>query len=265
VTGRHISQYFLTVTPLAAVVALVVGITLGLLGAGGSILTVPALIFALGVDPKVAIVMGLPIVGGAAAVGAGRQWMQGNIDLRVAVGFGIANMIGAYGGALLARGLNGEMQLLLLMFTMIAAAATMLLSTARLDARERAAGAPHAVSTLMLLLGLGSGALTGIVGIGGGFILVPVLVVLGGLSMREAAGTSLTVIAMNTASAFVGYRGVVEVPWMLVLMFGGATAIGVLIGGHFAKRVPEPVLKRGFGVLLLLVVGLLFWRLKSVF
>jgi uncharacterized membrane protein YfcA len=250
------------VSPLAYAVALVVGITLGLLGAGGSILTVPALVFALGVDPKVAIVMGLPIVGGAALVGAVREWMQRNIDLRVALAFGAANMLGAFGGALLARGLHGELQLLLLTLVMIAAAITMLRNAQHSDVGESPTTTPHRVTAPMLLLGLASGALTGIVGIGGGFILVPVLVILGGLTMRQATGTSLTVIAMNTAAAFAGYRGVVEVPWRLVFLFGGVAAVGVLIGGSFASRVPERALKRGFGALMLAVVVLLFWRME---
>lgn len=250
-------------SPLAFAVALFVGVTLGLLGAGGSILTVPALIFALGVHPKVAIVMGLPIVGGAAAVGAAREWLKGSIDLRVALAFGAANMLGAFGGALVARGLNGELQLLLLAIVMTAASVTMLQSAERGGVRDPSTAQPHRVTPLMLVLGIGSGTLTGIVGIGGGFILVPVLVVLGGLTMREATGTSLTVIAMNTAAAYVGYSGVVNVPWTLVLVFGGVTAAGVLVGGSFAARVPERALKRAFGILMLAVVALLFWRMKS--
>jgi uncharacterized membrane protein YfcA len=253
------------VTPLAVGIALLVGITLGLLGAGGSILTVPAIVFALGVDPKVAIVMGLPIVGGAALAGAARHWVLGNIDLRVALGFGLANMVGAFVGAVLARGLDGEMQLLLLTFVMTAAAVTMLAGAGRAAAADATDPKPHRLTPLMLTLGLLSGTLTGIVGIGGGFILVPVLAVLGGFSMREATGTSLTVIAMNTAAAFLGYRGVVDVPWSLVFAFGGVAIVGVLVGSSFTARVPERAMKRAFGILLLLVVALMCWRLRTVF
>jgi len=248
------------VSLLGFVVALFVGITLGLLGAGGSILTVPGLIFALGVDAKLAIVMGLPIVGIAAFVGAVRNWLQRNIDLKVAFAFGVANMIGAYAGARLARGLDGELQLIILLCVMVVAAAMMLRSRAAVEEQTAPPTEPHRVTIAMLLLGLVTGALTGIVGIGGGFILVPALVVLGRLTMKQATGTSLTVITMNTASAFYGYRGVVDVPWNLVFWFGGVTAVGVLVGGAFAARVPELGLRRAFGVLLLLVGAMLVWR-----
>jgi uncharacterized membrane protein YfcA len=252
------------VTPLAIAIALVVGITLGLLGAGGSILTVPALMFALGVDPKVAIVMAFPIVGGAAFVGAVRQWFLKNIDLRVALAFGAANMVGAFAGAALARNLSGTFQLALLVVVMTAASITMLTSRPRREAVDGAVAQPHRVTAPLLLLGAAAGVLTGMVGIGGGFILVPVLVFFGKLSMREATGTSLTVIAMNTGAAYAGYSGVVDVPWMLVFAFGGVTAIGVLIGGSFSSRIPDQVLRRGFGGMLLVVIVLLSLKLKTL-
>ena len=110
------------------------------------------------------------------------------------------------------------------------------------------------------LIGVGVGALTGLVGAGGGFLIVPALVILGGLPIREAVGTSLLVISMNTAAAFAGYRGTIAIDWGLVLPFGGLTAVGILAGAQLITRVPARALKIAFAVLLVLIGALILWQ-----
>lgn len=247
-------------TPLAAVLALLVGLTLGVLGGGGSILTVPVINLTLGVDPKQAIVMGLPIVGGAALVGVVQHWRAQNINFRVAIPFGLAAMLGAYGGALLARFLTGEVQFILLAVVMLAAAFSMFRNAALPEADPTH---PHPV--LLFLVGVSAGTLTGLVGVGGGFLLVPALVLFAGVPMRQAVGTSLFVIVLNTIAGYAGYHGVVEVPWTIVAYFAGFTAAGLVVGTTLVKKLPQATLKRAFAVLLLVVAAYILWQQRSTF
>lgn len=247
---------------IAAVLAITVGVTLGLLGGGGSILTVPAIVYALGVEPKTAIVMGLPIVGGAALIGVAQHWRLGNIRFSIAIPFGIAAMLGAYGGALLARHLTGTTQLLVLAVVMIAAAFSMFRNAAL---PEHVIGRTEHPRPLILVVGVAAGTLTGLVGVGGGFLLVPALVILAGVPMRQAVGTSLFVIVLNTAAGYAGYHGVVDVPWNTVLWFAGFTGAGILGGTALVKHVPQQQLKRAFAVLLMVVAGLILWQNRATF
>lgn len=244
-------------TPLAIVLALSVGLVFGLLGAGGSILTVPVLVYALKQDPKVAIVMALPIVGGVALVGVTRHLRAGNVDLRTAIPFGLAAMIGAFAGAKLAQFLSGTTQLTLLAVLMLGAAFSMVrnaVAPAETVAEDRQLGP--------LLLGVGTltGVLTGLVGIGGGFLLVPALVLLAKVPMRAAVGTSLVVITLNTIAGYLGYLGSVDVPWTLVWMFGGIAAVGIVIGTALLPKVSQAALKRAFAALLVLVSLFILYR-----
>ncbi len=245
----------------AALLALLIGITLGLLGGGGSILTVPVFVYALGLDPKRAIAMSLPVVGGAALVGAIQHWRQGNVILRTALPFGLAAMVGAFAGARLAGGINGHVQLALFALVMLAAAVSMFRSA---RAAEPAAPRPDPRWTALLAIGLGVGAVTGVVGAGGGFLIVPALVVLGGLPMTHAVGTSLLVIAMNTAAGFAGYTGSVDIDWPLVGGFGAVTAVGILVGSRLVTHVPQRALKQAFAALLVLVGGLILYQYLTV-
>lgn len=246
-------------TLLAALLAFVIGITLGMLGGGGSILTVPVFVYVMGYDPKVAIAMSLPVVGGAALVGAVKHWHMGHVDLRMAVPFGAAAMVAAYGGARLARFVSGEVQLVVLAVVMAAAAVSMF---------RRAAPTPAVAPGFRAgLLGIAAivGALTGIVGVGGGFLIVPALVVLGGVSMSAAVGTSLLVISMNTLSGFLGYQGTVDIPWGVVVPFGALAAAGIFAGTALIRFVDQRTLKRAFAVLLLLIAALILWQSRSTF
>ncbi len=241
----------------AAVLALFTGIILGLLGGGGSILTVPAFVYALGYDPKLAVVMSLPVVGGAALVGAARHAMLGNVALRVAIPFGLAAMVGAFAGARVAHFLSGTTQLVVLALMMLTAAVSMLRTS---SLPEPPSDAPLRVTPAFLAIGVAVGVLTSLVGVGGGFLIVPALVVLARVPMRQAIGTSLVVIAMNTLAGYAGYHGTLDVPWNVVLWFGGIAAVGILVGSALIKHVPVQILKRAFAVLLLLIGALILWQ-----
>jgi uncharacterized membrane protein YfcA len=240
---------------LAGALATLIGLTLGLLGGGGSILTVPVFVYVLGIEPKAAIAMSLPVVGAAALVGAIQRWRQGQVALATAIPFGVAAMLSAYLAARLSRDMNGHQQLVIFAGVMLAAAVSML---------RHAAVAPPAAARprwwLLLPVGVGVGALTGLVGAGGGFLMVPALVLFGQLSMLDAVGTSLLVIAMNTVAGSLGYVGVVDLHWPVVLGFGGLMIAGILAGSALVTRVPQAALKRAFALLLITVASFMLWK-----
>lgn len=242
--------------------AALVGLSLGLVGAGGSILTVPVFVYVLGFEPKLAIAMSLPVVGAASLIGAMSHWKAGNVQLRTAGIFGAITMVGAYAGARLAGFLTGSTQLAIFAVVMLAAAVSMLLS-ARKD--RRTADAPSAdprpiAFGLSIPVALGIGLLTGLVGVGGGFLIVPALVVLARVSMKQAAGTSLVVIAMNSMSGFAGYIGQVSLPWTFMLTFTAVAVAGTLLGARLIQYVSQPALKLGFAALPLTVGALMLFN-----
>ena len=237
--------------------AFIIGLTLGLFGGGGSILTVPVFVYVLGFDPKLAITMSFPVVGITSFVGSIGHWRAGNVKLSSALVFGVIAMAGSYGGARAAGLLTGRAQLLILGTVMAAAAAMMLRSAGRDAAHVVVTEAP---SRVLYLVAFSVGALTGVIGIGGGFLLVPALVVFGREPMREAVGTSLLVIAMNSVSGFAGQRSVSAVPWTLVITFSAVAVAGILVGTRFQQHVPQRALKRGFALLLLVIAALVLWQ-----
>lgn len=248
-------------TLLAAALALLIGVTLGLLGGGGSILTVPVFVYVLGLESKRAIAMSLPVVGLAALVGVARHWRLGNVDARTALQFGLAAMAGAYGGARLAQFLAGPVQLGLFALVMLAAAVSML-RDARLPEGDDPGRTPS--WGRLLPIGVGVGAVTGLVGAGGGFLIVPALVLLGRVPMRKAIGTSLLVISMNTAAGFAGYRGAVDVDWGIVASFAAVAGVGIVAGSALVSRVPTRQLKRAFALFLLVIGTSILWQILSL-
>jgi uncharacterized membrane protein YfcA len=245
------------VAALGLVFAALIGITLGLLGGGGSILTVPVFVYALGFDAKQAIAMSLPVVGATSLVGALGHWRAGNVNLRTAFTFGSIAMAGSFAGARLAALVSGSTQLTLLAVVMLAAAVSMLRSSRR---RSAIAAREHPPLALLALVGVGVGVLTGLVGIGGGFLIVPALVVLARVPMTQAVGTSLLVIAMNAGAGFLGYAGQVLIPWDFVALFTAVAMAGILAGTHLVRFVSQGTLVRAFAVLLLVAGGLMLYQ-----
>ena len=248
-------------SPLAVALAALIGVSLGLLGGGGSILTVPVLVYVLGYAAKPAIAMSLPVVGVTSLAGAAFHWRLGNVRLRTALTFGLLAMIGAFGGAKLAVFMSGAAQLALLAIVMLAAAGSMLRggvrATTTTDAPPRLA--------LLVPVALGVGVLTGLVGIGGGFLVVPALVLLARVPMRQAVGTSLLVIAMNSASGFAGYLGSVDLDWRFLAGFTAASVVGALAGTALAARVPQAALKRAFALFLIAMGGFVLYKNRTAF
>lgn len=242
-------------TPLGALLALGIGLVLGLVGGGGSILTQPVLHKVLGLSADAAIVLGYPIVGVTALVGAVRHLRAGTITLAGTVPMGVAAMAGAWAGTRLVTvlGIAGETRFLLLAGTMVVAGAAMLRDVIRDHPPVPQDRHPAA----LLLTGVAVGALTGVVGVGGGFLMVPALVLLGGLPMRLAVGSSLVVISMSTALAFTLQHGDAPIDWTIGLPFLALTVIGMLGSASLLQRIPPRPLKGVFAVTLILIGALL--------
>ena len=246
---------------LGLALAALIGLSLGLLGGGGSILTVPVLVYVLGYAAKPAIAMSLPVVGITSLVSAAVHWRLGNVRVQMALLFGAIAMLGAFAGAKLAVFLSGAVQLVLLAVVMLLASASMFRGRQGEQTTDRRA--PRLAPLAPVALGVG--VLTGLVGIGGGFLVVPALVLLAGVPMREAVGTSLLVIAMNSASGFAGYLGTVTLDSGFLAMFTTVTVAGALAGTALAARVPQATLKRAFAVLLFVMGGFVLYKNRELF
>ena len=246
--------------------AALVGLSLGLMGGGGSILTVPIFVYVLGYEAKLAIAMSLPVIGVTSLVGAASHWRSGNVNIRTAVTFALIAMVGAYGGAQFARLLDGAVQLALLAGIMLLAATMMYRSAQRTLPAAHAVGAAQPMRFALLVpVALTVGVITGVVGIGGGFLVVPALVLLARAPMKQAVGTSLLVIALNSAAAFAGYLGVVQVPWAFVCAFTGVAVVGILGGSYLVRFVSQRTLKQGFALLLIVMGSFMLYQNRGVF
>ena len=246
---------------LGLVLAVAVGVSLGMLGGGGSILTVPIFVYVAGFAAKSAVAMSLPVVGATSLVGAVSHWRSGNVHARSALVFGTLAMAGAFAGAKLSVLLTGEMQLALLGVVMLAAAIGMFRRRP-----EPAAAGPRVVGVrrVLPLVALGVGVLTGIVGIGGGFLVVPALVLLAGLPMKQAVGTSLVVIAMNATAGLLGYVGTMSISWSYVALFSTLAIAGILAGSHLVRFVSPNTLRRAFAVFLVVMGALILFQNAKV-
>lgn len=224
--------------------AVFVGIALGLLGGGGSILTVPLLAYVAGMDAKQAIATSLLVVGVTSAVGAVSHARAGRVQWRTGLIFGAAGMAGAYGGGLLARFIPGTVLLIGFAVMMIATAVAMLRGRKSVHAAD---GTHRMPIPKIIAEGLVVGLVTGLVGAGGGFLVVPALALLGGLSMPVAVGTSLVVIAMKSFAGLAGYLSSVQIDWPLALAVTGAAVAGALIGARLTAMVDPDALRKAFG------------------
>ena len=233
--------------------AIAIGISLGLLGSGGSILTVPVLVYLLGQDEKVAIAGSLFIVGSIALAGSLQFLRQGLIQWRSVLIFGLPGMLGTWLGAFLAAWVPGITQLALFALVMLIAS-WLMLRPLDLEAANRSPRAIWKVAIDGLLVGV----ITGLVGVGGGFLIVPALVLLGGLTMRQAVATSLVVIALKSFSGFYKYLDVLDqqsltLDWNTLLLVTGLGIAGSFGGSYLAKRLPQDKLKTGFAYFLIVM------------
>lgn len=277
--------------------ALAIGLSLGLLGSGGSILTVPVLVYLVGQADKVAIAGSLAIVGGISLIGAIPYALKRRIDWRSVLLFGLPGMAGTYLGAFLAVYVSGAFQLLLFAVIMLLAAVMMLrpspadtqavsealptdvppteaaalettqdvVDRAATDPAETAARPKRQAVWKVGLEGLLVGIVTGLVGVGGGFLIVPALVLLGGLSMHMAVGTSLVIIALKSFSGFYKYTDVLAelglgLDWGIILVVTGLGIVGSFAGNLIGTRIPQGALRRGFAVFLVVMGTFILWQ-----
>ncbi|MEW5812913.1 MAG: sulfite exporter TauE/SafE family protein [Actinomycetota bacterium] len=242
---------------LAIALAVLVGVTLGLLGGGGSILTVPLLAYVAGMDAKQAIATSLLVVGATSAVGAISHARGGRVQWRTGLLFGAAGMAGAYAGGLLARFIPGRLLLIGFAVIMIATAVAMLRGRRNIDptAAPRSIPIPKVIAE-----GLVVGLVTGLVGAGGGFLVVPALALLGGLPMPVAVGTSLVVIAMKSFAGLAGYLSSVQIDWTLAAAVTAAALVGGLIGARLTAFVDPDALRKAFGWFVLAMSSVILWQ-----
>lgn len=264
----------------AIAVGLLIGLSLGALGGGGSILAVPALVYLLGQSPHQATTASLLVVGGAAVAGAIIHARAGRVRLREGAVFGVLGIAGSYAGSLLSAAVPASVVLAGFGLLMLAVAATM---TARRRSQPRAAQdsgrapstrgqqegspAPRAVGASSLRGGrhpllvadaaTGVGLITGFFGVGGGFVVVPTLVLMLGFDMPAAAGTSLVVIAIDSAAALAARagHGGLALDWGLIGTFAAAAVAGALTGGGLAGRASPQRLSAAFTVLIVIAAG----------
>lgn len=243
---------------LALLLSGLMGVLLGMLGGGGSILTVPILLYVVGLATKQAIATSLLVVGVASVAAVISHARAGRVLWRTAGLFGAAGMVGAYAGGWLARFIPASVLLLGFAGMMLATAIAMLRSRGASEDSD----APPARRRIVRILidGLAVGLVTGLVGAGGGFLVVPALVLLGRLPFKTAVGTSLVVIAMKSFAGLAGYLGHVSIDWGLGASLAGVAAVGTLLGGLIMNRVPQRALRQVFAWFVIVMAAALLGR-----
>lgn len=242
---------------LPAALAIVVGLTMGMLGGGGSILMVPILRYVSGLEARQAIATSLVVVGATSAGALIQHARAGRVRYRTGLLFGAGGMAGAFLGGRAAGLVSGNTLLVLFALVMLAAGLAMLRGR-----RETSTGqAPAEAPVLRVLLqGAVVGSLTGLVGAGGGFLVVPALVLLGGLPMEAAVGTSLLVITMQTISALAGQLGHAEIAWEIALSFSVLAVLGSWFGERLGKKTQPATLRKAFGGLVIVTAVVMLTR-----
>lgn len=244
---------------LAIIGALAIGLSLGLLGSGGSILTVPVLVYLLEQDEKVAIAGSLAIVGTIALVGAVPYMLKKLVDWQNVLWFGIPGMVGTYIGAYTSQFIPGIAQLTLFAIIMLIASYKMIRQPATQEVQAQRAVIRISIDGLLV------GVITGIVGVGGGFLIVPALVLMGGLSMRRAVATSLVIIAMKSYSGFYKYTEVLNeqghtLDWSTLGLIAGVGIVGSIVGNRISDKLPQQKLKRFFGIFLIVMATFILFK-----
>ncbi|MGA1264822.1 MAG: sulfite exporter TauE/SafE family protein [Prochlorothrix sp.] len=300
-------------TIVGHILAVGIGLSLGLIGGGGSILAVPILMYVLGLSPKTAIAMSLIVVGMVSVIGAIPHGRRGNVNLKIAAQFTPFAMVGAWGGSQIAAlpQVSEQMQLLAFATVMVLASILMIRKGSRPQSRPSSALDPSADAAMnpadppidltpdstpamnsadrpidpvpaaaalspiapgvsapepiaprsrtllnwvtIPLEAIGVGLVTGFVGVGGGFLIIPALVLVAGVAMEQAIGTSLVIIAINSVTGFLGYLNQVTLDWGLVATFTLAASSGTLAGASLSRRLRADQLQKGFGYFVLAV------------
>ena len=233
-----------------------IGVLLGLLGGGGSILAVPALVYAVGLDMRQAIPISLLVVGVASAVGAVPRIRAGQVQWRLAAVFAVAGIPATFAGTAISTRLPQSALLIGFAAVMVLAGARMLKDTASTgtacdvgqDGIDWRRCAPRSIPAGALV-----GVLTGLFGVGGGFLIIPALVIALGVDMSIAVGTSLLIIVVNSAAGFVSHLHGLQIDWAVTASFAGAATVCSLIAGSLATRLDTERLQRWFAYLVFAV------------
>lgn len=229
-----------------------IGLSLGLIGRGGSIITVPILVYVLGVEAHEAVGMSLAVVGGTSLVGSILHHRRGNLEMTIGLTFGVSGMMGAFAGSPLTELLSPSVLLMTFAILMLFIAVLML---RRKPAAESEIDRLHEKPNVwkVLLAGFGVGVLTGFLGVGGGFLIVPALVMFGGLAMKEAIATSLFVIFLNCVAGLIGHSSQIGFDWGLTAQVTALAVAGTIIGTLLSLKLEAKKLQKGFAVFVLAV------------
>ena len=244
--------------------SLIIGLSLGLIGGGGSILTVPVLVYLFGVDPVLATAYSLFIVGSTSLVGAFPKYKNGEINIKTAIIFGIPSIVSVYATrAFIVPAIPSTIMNLgswtltkPLLMMMIFAVLMVFASVSMIRSKDKNSQdeGPQVFNYPMILLeGAIVGILTGLVGAGGGFLIIPALVLFSKLPMKQAIGTSLLIIAAKSLVGFTGDLGKQTMDWTLLLSVTALAIIGIFIGNALGKKVSAESLKKGFGWFVLIM------------
>jgi len=254
--------------------ALFIGVVLGLIGGGGSILTVPVLVYLLTINPVTATAYSLFVVGFSSLVGAAKNFQKDRVDFKTAFYFSVPAFISVFSTrkflvpaipkeifTLADFTLTKDIGIMLLFaLLMLVAAASMIMDkekSLKNIEKEKVA----VVNYLPLIpLGLLTGIITGLVGAGGGFIIIPILVLLAKLPIKTAIGTSLFIIAVNSLIGFLGDLGHISIEWVFLLIFTGISISGIILGVYLNKIIDGGKLKKGFGWFVLFMGIYIFWK-----
>lgn len=253
-----------------------IGLSLGLIGGGGSVLALPILVYVMQVPPKSAIAMTLVIVGAVSFVGVIPHWRKGNVNFPKALIFGSATMVGAFGGAKIANlpWVSATFQLILFAALMLLAAVLMIRKSRhqtpdKTEVELELEVYPKPVCKYcwlwLLTEGLGIGVLTGLVGVGGGFAIVPALVLLGKVPMKEAIGTSLLIIGFNSIAGFAGYFGQVPLDYHLMVSFTFMAGLGIVLGAYLSSYIDAKQLQKGFAYFLMAIAAFILFQQRDTF
>lgn len=249
---------------LGLILSGLIGLSLGLIGGGGSIITVPVLVYAIGVEPYEAVGMSLAVVGATSLVGSFLHHRRGNLQLKTGLIFGAAGVVGALVGSPLTRLLSSSALMLTFAALMLLIAVSILRrkpsDRIEIESAKQIPNVWKAVSA-----GFAVGILTGFLGVGGGFLIVPALAIFGGLAMKDAIGTSLFVIFLNCAAGLIGHASQNNFDWSLTLSVTILAAAGTILGTLLSHRVAANKLQKGFAVFVLTVAVFLMAKNYGVF
>ncbi len=241
-----------------------IGLSLGLIGGGGSIITVPVLVYVLGVEAHDAVGMSLAVVGGTSLVGAFMHNRRGNLEFKTGVIFGVSGIVGALAGSPLTKLLSPGALMMTFALLMLVVAILMIKRGSPNEVEVNETRSELSVWKA-LLAGFGVGVLTGFLGVGGGFLIVPALVMFGGLGMKKAVGTSLLIIFLNCVAGLVGHASQNHFDWKLTGLVTMLAVSGAIAGTLLSQKIEAKKLQKGFAVFVLLTAVFLMVKNYGVF